>query len=121
LQGISQNDTGIYLEARTAREVIKDLIKGDAAIAENLVLNEKIPLLEEKVMLQGAVIQELSEKVVLLEEKIRIKDEQLFLSSKANDDLKTAIKKSRRKNKIMGISVGGTIVVAVVGILLISK
>ena len=83
LQGFSQNvtdSTSIQLKKPIVRLVIKDLIKGDGNKNELIIVNEKIGLLEKKVVIKDSVINKLNERVVNFESMLNTKSNQIALS-----------------------------------------
>lgn len=120
LQGFSQNvtdSTSIQLKKPIVRLVIKDLIKGDGNKNELIIVNEKIGLLEKKVVIKDSVINKLNERVVNFESMLNTKSNQIALSKELSLKLQTDLKKQKVKTKLMS---GASILVAV-GILVLTK
>ena len=120
LQGFSQNvtdSTSIQLKKPIVRLVIKDLIKGDGNKNELIIVNEKIGLLEKKVVIKDSVINKLNERVVNFESMLNTKSNQIALSKELSLKLQTDLKKQKVKTKLMS---GAGILVAV-GILVLTK
>ena len=120
LQGFSQNvtdSTSIQLKKPIVRLVIKDLIKGDGNKNELIIVNEKIGLLEKKVVIKDSVINKLNERVVNFESMLNTKSNQIALSQELSLKLQTDLKKQKVKTKLMS---GAGILVAV-GILVLTK
>ena len=120
LQGFSQNvtdSTSIQLKKPIVRLVIKDLIKGDGNKNELIIVNEKIGLLEKKVVIKDSVINKLNERVVNFESMLNTKSNQIALSKELSLKLQTDLKKQKVKTKLMS---GAGILVAV-GILVLTQ
>ena len=120
LQGFSQNvtdSTSIQLKKPIVRLVIKDLIKGDGNKNELIIVNEKIGLLEKKVVIKDSVINKLNERVVNFESMLNTKSNQIALSKELSLKLQTDLKKQKVKTKLMS---GAGILVAV-DILVLTK
>ena len=120
LQGFSQNvtdSTSIQLKKPIVRLVIKDLIKGDGNKNELIIVNEKIGLLEKKVVIKDSVINKLNERVINFESMLNTKSNQIALSKELSLKLQTDLKKQKVKTKLMS---GAGILVAV-GILVLTK
>ena len=120
LQGFSQNvtdSTSIQLKKPIVRLVIKDLIKGDGNKNELIIVNEKIGLLEKKVVIKDSVINKLNERAVNFESMLNTKSNQIALSKELSLKLQTDLKKQKVKTKLMS---GAGILVAV-GILVLTK
>ena len=123
LQSFSQTDTKtdslktIQLKKPIVRLVIKDLIKGDGNKNELIIVNEKIGLLEKKVVIKDSVIDKLNERVLNFESMLNTKSNQIILSQELSLRLQTDLKKQKVKTKLMS----GAGIVAVIGILLLSK
>ena len=123
LQSFSQTDTKtdslktIQLNKPIVRLVIKDLIKGDGNKNELIIVNEKIGLLEKKVVIKDSVINKLNERVVNFESMLNTKSNQIALSKELSLKLQTDLKKQKVKTKLMS---GAGILVAV-GILVLTK
>tara|TARA_B110000211_G_scaffold159938_1_gene181059 strand:- start:1013 stop:1426 length:414 start_codon:yes stop_codon:yes gene_type:complete len=123
LQSFSQTDTKtdslktIQLKKPIVRLVIKDLIQGDGNKKELIIVNNKINLLEKKVVIKDSVIDKLNERVLNFESMLNTKSNQIILSQELSLRLQTDLKKQKVKTKLMS----GAGIVAVIGILLLSK
>ena len=120
LQGFSQSatdSTSIQLQKPIARLVIKDLITGDGAKEELSLVEQKIKLLETKIVFKDSVISTLDNRVLNLESILNTRSDQLSLSKELSDRLQTDLKKQKVKTKLFG----GAGIIAVVGILVLSK
>ena len=120
LQGFSQSatdSTSIKLQKPIARLVIKDLITGDGAKEELSLVEQKIKLLETKIVFKDSVISTLDNRVLNLESILNTKSDQLLLSKELSDRLQTDLKKQKVKTKLFS----GAGIIAVVGILVLSK
>ena len=123
LQSFSQTDKKtdslktIQLNKPIVRLVIKDLIQGDGNKKELIIVNNKINLLEKKVVIKDSVIDKLNERVLNFESMLNTKSNQIILSQELSLRLQTDLKKQKVKTKLMS----GAGIVAVIGILLLSK
>jgi uncharacterized coiled-coil protein SlyX len=105
LKGFSQSaidTTAIQLKKPIARLVIKDLIKGDGAKQELVLYNEKIILLEQKIVLKDSIISTLNSKVNNFELMVDTQKQQLVLSQELSDRLQSDLKKQKIKTKLTG-------------------
>jgi len=89
----SKDSQVVVLPVKVAREVVKDLMRGDSAIAQLSLANIQITQLELKVTYQDSVIQKLKTKednYITLVDSERRKNEIL------NDEIKTTQKELRK-------------------------
>jgi uncharacterized protein YlxW (UPF0749 family) len=89
----SKDTQVVVLPVKVAREVVKDLMRGDSAIAQLSLANIQITQLELKVTYQDSVIQKLKTKednYITLVDSERRKNEIL------NDEIKTTQKELRK-------------------------
>lgn len=89
----SKDSQVVVLPVKVAREVVKDLMRGDSAIAQLSLANIQITQLELKVVYQDSVIQKLKSKednYITLVESEKRKNEIL------NDEIKTTQKELRK-------------------------
>ena len=89
----SKDSQVVILPVKVAREVVKDLMRGDSAIAQLSLANIQITQLELKVTYQDSVIQKLKSKednYITLVESEKRKNEIL------NDEIKTTQKELRK-------------------------
>ena len=77
----------MILQEIVAREIIKDLIKGDAAIKQLDVFEKQVETLELKVTLKDSVIFNLQQQVNNLNQIEQDKSKQLGLSQELSDQL----------------------------------
>lgn len=89
-------DTIVPLKIPIAKLVIKDLIKGDGAIAEIKELNGIIKLKDEQINLMKQKDQLKDQKILNLETIIIKKDEQFSLEREKSESLIKEIKGQRR-------------------------
>ena len=113
--GFSQNDTvttSIQLEKPIVKLVIKDLITGDEA-KESLEINEnKIDLLEQKIVIKDSIIFNYKNQLGNFESILNTKSNQLSLSQELSKRLEADLKKQKMKTKLMG----GAGIVIVIGV-----
>ena len=120
----SQNDTKadslktIQLSNPVAKEVIKDLIQGDAASKELEAMIKLITVTNEKLITQSGLVSNLKLQTSTLNTIILQKDSQLKTSAELSDELQAALKKAKRQKKLyqIGSAIGGGAI-----ILLLSK
>lgn len=113
----SQDSTKIQLTKPIAKLVIKDLITGDGAKKELVLLTDKIKLLEQKIVLKDSIIFNLNSKVDNCNSIIFTKTNQLTLSQELSKKLQLDLKKQKFKNKLTA----GAGVVAVIATILLVK
>ena len=118
--GFSQSatdSTSIRLEKTIVKLVIKVLITGDDAKSELSLTNNKINLLNHKIILKDSVIFNLNTKIDNIRSIVMTKDDQLVLSQELSKRLENDLKKQKLKTKI---SIGAGVATAV-AILLLAK
>jgi hypothetical protein len=116
----SQNvtdSTSIQLKKPIAKLVIKDLITGDGAKEELILVADKIKLLEQKIVLKDSIIINLNSKIDNFNTIISTKSDQLSLSQELSKKLQTDLKKQKFKNKLTA----GAGIVAVIATVLLVK
>ena len=111
------DSTSIQLQKPIARLVIKDLITGDGAKEELSLVEQKIKLLETKIVFKDSVILNLNERVTNFESIMNTQTDQLSLSKQLSDRLQADLKKQKVKTKL---TTGAGILVAA-GILILAK
>ena len=111
------DSTSIRLEKPIVKLVIKDLITGDGAKEELSLVEQKIELLETKIVFKDSVISTLDNRVLNLENILNTKSDQLSLSQELSNKLQTDLKKQKVKTKL---TTGAGILVAA-GILILVK
>lgn len=119
LKGFSQNatdTTAIQLKKPIARLVIKDLITGDGAKDELILTQEKVKLLEQKVILKDSIILNLQSQISNFNSILSTKSDQLTLSQELSNKLQTDLKKQKFKTKLFS---GAGILVAIAGAVLV--
>lgn len=105
----------IRLQKPVARLVIKDLITGDGVKKEVVLLNGKVILLKQKIVLKDSIISQHQKKENNFQNLLATREEQLTLARELNTKLETSLKRQKLKNKL---TLGGAAVVAL-GILLL--
>jgi len=121
LSAFSQTDIDtlkIPLPKVIIKEVIKDLIKGDASKKEVVVLNDVIAQKGIQLVSKDTIIATLKSKLVNFESIINNKDRQQSLNSQLNEDLQKALEASKRRTFFYKV---GTGVGAIVTLILIAK
>lgn len=110
-------DTIVALKVPVAKLVIKDLIKGDGAIAEVNDLNKVITLKDQQISLFKEKDLLKDQKITNLETIISKKDEQFSLERAKSESLLKELKGQRRKTFLY--KVGSYVGIIATSILLI--
>lgn len=123
MNSFSQNDTKadslktIQLSNPVAKEVIKDLIQGDADSKELEAMIKLVTVTNEKLVTQSDLVQNLKFQTSTLNTIIIQKDNQLKTSAEMSKDLQSALKKANRQKKLYqigsGIGLGAVILLLV--------
>lgn len=108
----------MILQEEIAREIIKDLIKGDAAIEQLEVYEKQVETLELKVSLKDSVIVNLNNQIQNLNQIDVDRNKQLTLSEELTAELNKDLKKQKAKNFLLKLTNTGVVVVAVIVLLL---
>lgn len=120
--GFSQtvtDSTSIRLTEPVAKLVIKDLVTGDAAKKEGVVLSDIIKSKDVKISKQDTIILNLNLQISNFNEAINLQDDKFKTSQELSKELEVALKKAKRQAKLYKI---GTIVGGVaLGILVIQN
>lgn len=109
LNSFSQNDTKadslktIQLSNPVAKEVIKDLIQGDANSKELEAMIKLVTVTNEKLVTQSDLVSNLKLQTNTLNNIILQKDGQLKTSAELSDELQSALKKANRQKKLYQI------------------
>jgi hypothetical protein len=109
--------TLIRLEKPIVRLVIKDLIVGDGTKQELFLTQDKVKLLEQKIVLKDDIIYSLNTQIFNYKSIIDTRSEQLALSQELSNRLQNDLKKSQIKNKM----VAGTGILGILAVLFILK
>ena len=120
----SQTDTNIKEKVKcfpvhVAKQIAKDLLKGDSAMAELKLANEQLVKTEEKVSLKDSVIS-----TMIIKEKnyisiIDVQDKKYIVMEDYSKKLEFQLKKEKVKNKFTSILSGAAVLV--LGTLLIVR
>jgi len=105
LSSFSQTATdtsSIQLRKPIAKLVIKDLIIGDGSKEQISILNTKIGLLENKIVLKDSIIFNLNTKVTNYESILNVKGDQLAISQELSKKLEKDLAKAKLKSKLVG-------------------
>ena len=108
----SQNDTKadslktIQLSNPVAKEVIKDLIQGDANSKELEAMIKLVTVTNEKLITQSDLVSNLKLQTNTLNNIILQKDGQLQTSAELSKDLQSALRKANRQKKLYQIGSG---------------
>ena len=109
MNSFSQNDTKadslktIQLSNPVAKEVIKDLIQGDANSKELEAMIKLVTVTNEKLVTQSDLVSNLKLQTNTLNNIILQKDGQLKTSAELSDELQSALKKANRQKKLYQI------------------
>lgn len=109
--------TLIRLEKPIVRLVIKDLIVGDGTKQELSFTQDKVKLLEQKIVFKDSIISNLNTQIFNYKSIIDTRSEQLALSQELSNRLQNDLKKSQIKNKM----VAGTGILGILAVLFILK
>jgi len=109
--------TLIRLEKPIARLVIKDLILGDGTKQELFLTQDKVKLLEQKIIVKDDIIYSLNTQIYNYKSIIDTRSEQLALSQELSNRLQNDLKKQQVKNKM----VAGTGILGILTVLFILK
>ena len=96
------SNNSIQLEKTVAKFVIKDLILGDGFKEELFLTDNKIQLLNQKIILKDSIILSLTSKNDNFKTILSSKQNQLDLSQELSKKLQTDLKKQKAKTKLMG-------------------
>ena len=90
--------------------VIKDLVTGDAAKEESIVLSDIIANKNITISKQDTIISNLNLQIKNFNNAIKLQDQKFLTSQKLSQELEVALKKSKRQTKLykIGTIVGGT-------------
>ena len=112
MNSFSQNDTKadslktIQLSNPVAKEVIKDLIQGDADSKELEAMIKLVTVTNEKLVTQSDLVSNLKLQTNTLNNIILQKDSQLKTSAELSDELQSALRKANRQKKLYQIGSG---------------
>lgn len=93
--------TLIRLEKPIVRLVIKDLIIGDGTKQELFLTQDKVKLLEQKIIFKDDIIYSLNTQIYNYRSIIDTRLEQLAISQELSSRLQKDLKKSQVKNKMV--------------------
>jgi|688.fasta_scaffold559293_2 hypothetical protein len=123
LTSFSQIDTQVSetkcIKKSIVKEMIKDILRGDEAIAQLVVVEKIVDSLETKTEKQKEIITELENKNESSEKIIEKKDKQIELLQLDAKNTQKKLKKEKLKNSIKTFTSVG--IIAVLGYLLIIK
>lgn len=111
------DSTLIRLEKPIARLVIKDLIMWDGTKQELSLTQDKVKLLEQKIVLKDDIIYSLNTQIFNYKSIIDTRSEQLALSQELSSRLQRDLKKEQVKGKM----VAGTGILGILAVLFILK
>ncbi len=100
------------------KEVIKDLIKGDATQKEVVVLNDIVAQKGIQLTAKDTIIATLNTKIINFESILLNKNQQQSLSNKLSEDLQKALKQQKRRTFFYKVGTGAG---AIAVLLLLSK
>ena len=121
LSAFSQSVTDtlkIPLPKVIVKEVIKDLIKGDASKKEVVVLNDIIAQKSIQLSTKDTIIISLNQKIINFGSIINTKDQQQSLNTQLVKDLEKALKRQKRRTLFYKV---GTGIGAVVTLILLAN
>ena len=117
LPSFSQNatdTTSVILTNEIARLVIQDLISGDAAKEELVIVRKKLDLNEQKIISQEEIINRLNTQIDNLEKVEISRKDQLNNFEELSSKLQTDLKNQKRKTVIFQITTGIGLVIGLV-------
>jgi len=120
LKSFSQTATDttlIRLEKPIARLVIKDLIMWDGTKQELFLTQDKVKLLEQKIVFKDSIISNLNTQITNYKSIMDTRSEQLALSQELSSRLQRDLKKEQVKGKM----VAGTGILGILAVLFILK
>lgn len=109
--------TLIRLEKPVARLVIKDLIMWDGTKQELFLTQDKVKLLEQKIVFKDSIISNLNTQITNYKSIMDTRSEQLALSQELSSRLQRDLKKEQVKGKM----VAGTGILGILAVLFILK
>lgn len=109
--------TLIRLEKPIARLVIKDLIMWDGTKQELFLTQDKVKLLEQKIVFKDSIITNLNTQITNYKSIMDTRSEQLALSQELSSRLQRDLKKEQVKGKM----VAGTGILGILAVLFILK
>lgn len=100
----TSKDTSINLPKPVAKEVVKDIIKGDSAVAELVIVKKKLDISNINLSLKDTLINGKDSIISLYKQKesgyesiIKYKDNQFQIEKNLADDLNKKYKSEKRK------------------------
>ncbi len=120
LNAFSQNaidSTKIQLTKPIAKLVIKDLLKGDGLSNEIKTMQVLLTETNNKFLSQSDLVFNLKNQISNFERIVNNKDNQVGLSKELSEKLQADLKKQKLKTKLYG----GVGILAVVGVLVLTK
>ena len=120
LNAFSQNaidSTKIQLTKPIAKLVIKDLLKGDGLSNEIKTMQVHLTETNNKFLSQSDLVFNLKNQISNFERIVNNKDNQVGLSKELSEKLQADLKKQKLKTKLYG----GVGILAVVGVLVLTK
>lgn len=119
LKSFSQTDTTrIQLTKPVAKLVVKDLIRGDAAIKEVSLLQTVIIAKDSIIFTKAEIIETQDLQLQNLNAILKATEEKYSTQEQLSKDLNKALKKEQRRNKLLkigsGISTAAAITLALI-------
>lgn len=109
------------LKVPIAKEVIKDLLEGDAAKKEVLLLNKVIANKDSIIVTNTSIIQAKDLQMLNLNEQMLKSSDQLKIQIDLTNQFEVSLKKEKAKNKLLKLGTFGGIAVGVLTGLLIAN
>lgn len=110
--GLAQDTQQIQLQPKVARLVVTDLLEGDQAKIEVKLLDDRVTLLNDKILVLDSILGKKDNIIENYEQILGKKDSQLILSSELSNKLQTDLKKQKAKTKLFQFGTGGLLIVA---------
>ena len=115
------DSTVVRLKVPIAKEVIKDLLEGDAAKKEVLLLNKVIANKDSIIVTNTSIIQAKDLQMLNLNEQMLKSSDQLKIQIDLTNQFEVSLKKEKAKNKLLKLGTFGGIAVGVLTGLLIAN
>jgi len=115
------DSTVVRLKVPIAKEVIKDLLEGDAAQKEVLLLNKVVANKDSIIFTNNSIIASKDLQMLNLNSQILKSSDQLKIQIDLTNQFEVSLKKEKAKNKLLKLGTIGGIAVGVLTGIVISK
>lgn len=100
--------TVVVLPTSIARQVIKELLAYDNAKQEIIYLESIIKQKDSTIVKYVSIVSSKDQQIINLQSTAQLHNEQLALQTRLSEELESALKKEKIKNRILKISSVGT-------------